>query len=195
MKSRVSDSMYSHNDHYYKFCILRSIVLTIQKVCINSTFYTSTSEALWWNYYIVKKRLLCFQNDHLYVFNDKQSTRYHKNILVWWMKCSGHGDYVSGDVVKTGDKSALREFFVVKRVLNRIWNWLIVFRGKLEFTQMVFDSWLQLRDLWNTAYNRGRKQEHFWIILWRAHELLKGKSKKTIPVMWQYSCLQWVLTV
>ena len=28
-----SDSMYNHNDHYLKFCILRSIVLTIQKVC------------------------------------------------------------------------------------------------------------------------------------------------------------------
>jgi len=32
-------------------------------------------------------------------------------------------------------------------------------------------------------YNRKRKQEHFWIILWRALELLKvNKSKKTIPV-------------
>jgi len=25
--------MYCHNDHYLKFCILRSIVLTIQNVC------------------------------------------------------------------------------------------------------------------------------------------------------------------
>ena len=42
---------------------------------------------------------------------------------------------------------------------------------------------LQLCDQWNTAYNRKRKQEHFWIILWRALELLKGnKSQKTIPV-------------
>ena len=30
----VSDSMYKHNDHNLKFCILRSIVLPIQKVCI-----------------------------------------------------------------------------------------------------------------------------------------------------------------
>jgi len=39
---------------------------------------------------------------------------------------------------KTGDKSALHGVFVVKRVLNQIWNWLIVFRCKLELTQMVF---------------------------------------------------------
>jgi len=31
---------------------------------------------------------------------------------------------------------------------------------------MVFDSGLHLCDPWNTAYNRKRKQEHFWIILW-----------------------------
>ena len=77
-----------------------------------------------------------------------------KHIRVWWMKCSGHGDYASGDVAKAGDKSALHGVYVVKRVLNRIWNWLIVFRCKLEFTQMVFDSRLQLCDQWNTAYNR-----------------------------------------
>ena len=38
-KQIVSDSIYTHNDHYLKLCILRSIVLTIQKVCIGSTFY------------------------------------------------------------------------------------------------------------------------------------------------------------
>ena len=98
------------------------------------------------------------------------------------MKCSGHANYVSVDVAKTGDESSLRGVFVVKRVLNRIWC-------KLEFTQMVFDSRLQLCDQWNTAYNRKRKQEHFWIIVWRALELLKGiKSQKTIPVSWQYKC-------
>ena len=44
----------------------------------------------------------------------------------------------------------------------------------LDFTKMVFDSRLQLCDPWNTIYNnRKRKQEHFWIILWRALELLK----------------------
>ena len=32
-KKRVSDSMYNQNDYFLKFCILRSIVLTIQKVC------------------------------------------------------------------------------------------------------------------------------------------------------------------
>ena len=100
------------------------------------------------------------------------------------MKRSGHADYASGDVAKTGDKSSLRGVFVVKRVLNWIWNWFI----KFEFTQMVFDSRLQLCDQWNTVYRRKRKQEHFWIILWRALEPLKGnKSQKTIPVMWQYN--------
>ena len=123
------------------------------------------------------------------MINNQLSTT--NNILVWWMKCSGHGDYASGDVAKTGDKSTLRGI-----LKNRIWNWLIVFRCKLEFTQMVFDSQLQLCDQWNTAYNRKRKQEHFWIILCRDLELLKGnKSQKTFPVLWQYNCLHWVLTV
>ena len=58
----------------------------------------------------------------------------------------------------------------VTGVLNRIWNLLIVFRCKIEFTQMVFDSLLQLCDQWNTAFNRKRKQEHFWIILGMAVE-------------------------
>jgi len=39
------------------------------------------------------------------------------------MKCSGHSDYGSGDVAKTGDKLPLLCVFGVKRVLNRIWNW------------------------------------------------------------------------
>ena len=49
---------------------------------------------------------------------------------------------------------------------------------------MVFDSRLQLCDQWNTVYNRKRKQEHFWIILWRSLELLKGKKcqKTTLSV-------------
>ena len=81
------------------------------------------------------------------------------------MKRSGHGDYASGDVAKTGDKPSLRDVFVVKRFLNRIWNWLIAFRCNIEFTQMMFDSKFQLCDQWNTAYNRKRKQEHFLIIL------------------------------
>ena len=100
------------------------------------------------------------------------------------MKCSGHGDYESGDVAKTGDKLVLRGVFVVKR----IWNWVIVFGCKLEFNQMFFDLRLLLCDQWNTAYNKKRKQEHFWTILWRVSELLKGNtSQKTIPVMWQYN--------
>ena len=65
-----------------------------------------------------QKRLLRFQNEQLSVFNDKQSTQYHKkhsglmNEMLWiWRLC---------DVAKTGDKSALRGVFIVKRVLNRI---------------------------------------------------------------------------
>ena len=142
-----------------------------------------------------QKRLLSFQNEQLFVFNanNQLSTTEKK---VWWMKRSGHGEYACGDVTKTGHKSALRSVLVVKQFLNRIWNWLIVFGCKLEFKQMVFDSQLQLCDQWNTAYNRKRKQEHFWIILCRDLELLKGnKSQKTFPVLWQYNCLHWVLTV
>jgi len=36
------------------------------------------------------------------------------------MKRSGHGNYESGDVAETGDKSSLHCVFVIKRVLNRI---------------------------------------------------------------------------
>ena len=62
------------------------------------------------------------------------------------MKCSGHSDYASGDVAKTGDTSALQGVFVVKQVLNRSWNWC-----KLEFTQMVFDSRIQIA--WPMEYS------------------------------------------
>ena len=64
--------MYKHNDPYLKFCIRQhSIVLTIQKVnYVGLTFYYRGD--------IVKQRLLSFQNEHLFVFYDKQSTRNHK---------------------------------------------------------------------------------------------------------------------
>ena len=60
--------MYNHNEHYLMFCILQSIVLTIQNVCRLDFLQLRTSEAL-----------LSFQNEQLFVFNDKQSTQYHKN--------------------------------------------------------------------------------------------------------------------
>jgi len=77
--------MYNHNDHYLMFCILQSIVLTFQNVCWLDFLQLSTSEAL---LTVVKtllhrqKRLLSFQNEQLFVLNDKQSTQYHQNILV-----------------------------------------------------------------------------------------------------------------
>ena len=79
-KKRVSDSMYNQNDYFLKFCILRSIVLTIQKVCRLDCIQVP------WGHcgkhcYSVKKRLLSFQNEHLFVFNDKQSTQYHKKTV------------------------------------------------------------------------------------------------------------------
>ena len=59
-----------------------------------------------------QKRLLSFQNKQLFVFNDKQSTQYHKkhsglmNEMLWiWRLC---------DVAKTGDKSSLRDVFCRK---------------------------------------------------------------------------------
>jgi len=71
--------MYNHNDHHLKFCILRSIVLTIQNVCRLNFLQVYYFEI------VVVKTLLCcqkwllsFQNEHLFVFNDKQSTQYHK---------------------------------------------------------------------------------------------------------------------
>jgi len=48
---------------------------------------------------------------------------------------------------------------------------------------MVFDSRIQLRDPWNTAYNRKRKQEHFWLIFTEGPlSCWRGISQKTIPV-------------
>jgi len=93
------------------------------------------------------------------VFNDKQSTQYHKkqnifnsmNETFWtrWL-CEWRRRKNRWQIL-----SAL--FLVVKRVLNRIWNFLKVFRCKLVYTQMVFDSRLQLCDLWNTAYYNKEK--------------------------------------
>ena len=56
MKNRiVSDSMYTDNDHYLKFCILRSIVLTIQNVCRLNFLQVYYFEI------VVVKTLLCCQ--------------------------------------------------------------------------------------------------------------------------------------
>ena len=58
-----SDSMYKHIDHYLKFCILRSIVLIIQRAprgrCGKNAITSS-------------KRFLCFQNEHSFVLYDQQ---------------------------------------------------------------------------------------------------------------------------
>ena len=69
--------MYKHNDHYLKFCILqRSFVLTVQKVN-----YVGLSSKC--GDFVVKnlshrqQRLLTFQNEHLFVFYDQQSTQSH----------------------------------------------------------------------------------------------------------------------
>ena len=68
-KQIVSDSMYNHNDYYLNFNILHSIVLTIQKVCrfnllqVPRVRYDKTLHR--------QKRLLSFQNEHFFVFNDK----------------------------------------------------------------------------------------------------------------------------
>ena len=55
MKSRiVPDSVYTHNDHYLKFCILRSIVLIIQNVCRLDFLYKYCGDVVVKHYYIVK---------------------------------------------------------------------------------------------------------------------------------------------
>ena len=155
-----SDSMYNHNDHFLKFCILRSIGLTIQTVCRLDFLQLSTSEVLWWKHYYRQKRLLSFQNEQLFVFNDKQSTQYHKkhssliNEMFWtrwlceWRRRENRWQIGSAC------------FFVLKR----IWNWLIDANLFLHKWCLIHD--FNLCDQWNTAYNRKRKQEHFWIILW-----------------------------
>ena len=69
--------MYNHIDHYLKFCILRSIVLTIQNVCRLDSLQVPRrrcGETL----LHCQKRLLSFQNEQLFVFNAKQSTQYHR---------------------------------------------------------------------------------------------------------------------
>jgi len=67
MKNRiVSDSMYTDNDHYLKFCILRSIVLTIQNVCRLNFLQVP-------HYYIVKNHCLAFKRTFVCVY-DKPPT-------------------------------------------------------------------------------------------------------------------------
>ena len=67
-----------------------------------------------------QKRLLSFQNEYLFVFYDQQLTQYHKKTFGSMNEALGHGDCVSGNIAKTGDKSSLCGVFVVKQVLNRI---------------------------------------------------------------------------
>ena len=132
--------------------ILRSIVLTIQKVCWldflqvprgrcgKNTITSSTTIVK-----LSKRTFACF--------NDKQSTQYHKKHfdlinetfstqrLCEWRHRENRWQTLSAFV-----------FFGVKWILNRIWNWLMkVFRCKLVFTQMVFDSWLHF--VWPVEYS------------------------------------------
>ena len=85
--------MYTHNNHYLKFCILCSIVLTIQKVC-RLDFLQVPWRRCVKTLVHRQKQLLNFQNEHLFVFNDKQSTQSHKthsglmNEMFWtWRLC------------------------------------------------------------------------------------------------------------
>ena len=138
-----SDSMYNHNDHYLKFCILRSIGLTIQTICRLDFLQLSTSEVLWWKHYYRQKRLLSFQNEQLFVFNDKQSTQYHKkhssliNEMFWtrwlceWRRGENRWQIGSACFFKT--------------------NLKLINRCKLVFTQMMFDSRLQF--VWPMEYS------------------------------------------
>ena len=144
--------MYCHNDHYLKFCILHSIVLTIQNVC-RRDFLKVPLRRCSENTITSSKTIVKLQNKQLFVFNDKQSTQYHKKHfdlinetfltqrLCEWRHRENRWQTLSAFV-----------FFVVKRILNRIWNWLMkVFRCKLLFTQMVFDSWLHF--VWPVEYS------------------------------------------
>jgi len=89
---------------------LRSIVLTIQKVCrldILQVLQGVVVKTLLHR----QNRLLSFQNEHLFVFNDKQSIQYYKhffslmNETFWsWRLCGWPRR-------KTGDKSSLHCVF------------------------------------------------------------------------------------
>ena len=119
--------------------ILRSIVLTIQKVC-------------WLDFLQVprghcgktllhhQKRLLSFQNEHLFVFIDKQSTQYHKkhfslmNETFWtrrlweWRRSENRWQIVSALC-----------FLVVKSFKSNL-KLIKIIKMQTCFTQMVFDS-------------------------------------------------------
>ena len=49
--------------------------------------------------------------------NQLSTSKKHSSLM---NESSGQGNYTSGDVAKTGDKSSVCGVFVVKRVLNRI---------------------------------------------------------------------------
>ena len=147
--------MYNHNDNYLKFCILCSIVLTIQKVCRLD--------------FLQAPRRRC---GHTLSHRQKQK-------LCEWRRHKNRWKIVS----------VLR--FVVKRVLNRIWDWLKVFRYKLEFTQMVFDSILQCVTRGIQHITERESKNTFELFCQGPLSCWKGnKSQKTSSVTWQYKCLQ-----
>ena len=101
-----------HDGHYFKFCILRSIVLKqIRKsVGLCQTFLqvpqrrsdkTITSS----------KTIVKLSERTVSVFLNQRLTVNHKSILVRSMKRFRHDDFVNSDIVKTGDKSSLRCVF------------------------------------------------------------------------------------
>jgi len=58
-----------------------------------------------------QKRLLSFSERSFSWFLNQRLTENHKNILVRRMQSSWHGDYVNGDVAKTGEKSSMHCIF------------------------------------------------------------------------------------
>ena len=137
---------------------------------------------------------LSFHNEHLFVFNDKKSTQYHKktfefdkwNVLdmaTMWMAASQ----------KQVTNRLLALYLVLKWVLNRIWYRLKLVRCKLVFNQ-IHDFNCVTCGIQHITERESKKTFELFckgpLSCWRGIRV-----KKTISVTWHYNCLQWVLTV
>ena len=134
-----------------------------------------------------KRTFVCVQSSTINSVPQKQYGSKNEAFWTWrlreWQRCENRWQIVFA-----------LHFSVLKRVLNRIWNWYLM---QTSFCQN--GVWFTTSIVWPVEYNiikeRESKNNLSYFELLRTLELEGNKSQKTIPVMWQYTCLQWVLTV
>ena len=151
---------------YLLFCNRHSIVLTIQNVC-RLDFLQVQRGRCGKTLLDREKRLLSFQKKHLFVFYVNN----HLNIIktFWFDEWSVLGTSIMW--VATSRKQVTNRLCIAvfsrKTSLNRTWNLFLPKSCLIHDFNCVTHG--------KQHDNRKRKHQQFWIILWRALELLKGK--------------------